>query len=315
MEDNIQDLFEATETGDEELDLSLFIPNVKFELIPIKNLVSNQDYQRNLSTSHIRRTAESFDIYQVNPVKVSRRDGINYVFNGQHTIEIIAAVSNSRETPVWCMVYDDMDYTMEADVFANQQKCVKPLVPYEIFMANLEAGNDMQLIIRDLVESYDLVIGATRGINTICAVSSLEYIYEKYGFHVLDRTLRLAVSTWEGEPYSLSSNMLKGIARLIVAFGDKLRDDLFKHKVGIYSAKDITRTAKERASGSMGYAEALLLAYNKKMRYPLRWANLYSNKKAHLQETFDYVPEQDAYQETDDDTSPEYDAPDEEFDD
>lgn len=299
MEDNIQDLFEANETGDDMLDLSLFIPNVKFELIPIKNLVSNQDYQRNLSTSHIRRTAESFDIYQVNPVKVSRRDGINYVFNGQHTIEIIAAVSNSRETPVWCMVYDDMDYTMEADVFANQQKCVKPLVPYEIFMANLEAGNDMQLIIKDLVESYDLVIGATRGINTICAVSSLEYIYEKYGFHVLDRTLRLAVSTWEGEPYSLSSNMLKGIARLIVAFGDKLRDDLFKDKVGVYSAKDITRTAKERASGSMGYAEALLLAYNKKMRYPLRWANLYTNKKAHLQETFDLSSEPETDQETD----------------
>ena len=287
MESNPQDLFQNIETDDDALDLSVFIPDVKFELIPIKNLVSNQDYQRNLSTSHIRRTVESFDIYQVNPVKVSRRDGINYVFNGQHTIEIIAAVSNSRETPVWCMVYDSMDYEMEADVFANQQKCVKPLVPYEIFMANLEAGNDMQLIIKDLVESYDLVIGATRGVNTICAVSSLEYIYEKYGFHVLDRALRLAVSTWEGDPNSLSSNMLKGIARLVVAFGDSLRDDLFKDKVGMYSAREITRTAKERASGSMGYAEALLLAYNKKMRYPLRWSNLYTGKKAHLQETFD----------------------------
>ena len=81
MEDNIQDLFENTEPSEDILDLSLFIPNVKFELIPIKNLVSNQDYQRNLSTSHIRRTVESFDIYQVNPVKVSRRDGINYVFD------------------------------------------------------------------------------------------------------------------------------------------------------------------------------------------------------------------------------------------
>lgn len=290
MESNLQELFQQNEAEEEALDLSVFIPDVKFELIPIKNLVSNQDYQRNLSTSHIRRTVESFDIYQVNPVKVSRRDGINYVFNGQHTIEIIAAVSNSRETPVWCMVYDSMDYEMEADVFANQQKCVKPLVPYEIFMANLEAGNDMQLIIKDLVESYGLLIGGTRGVNTICAVSSLEHIYEKYGFHVLDRTLRLTVSTWEGEPNSISSNMLKGIARLVVAFGDNLRDDLFKDKVGSYSARDITRTAKERASGSLGYAEALLLAYNKKMRTPLRWSNLYSGKKAHRQETFDFGP-------------------------
>ena len=29
-----------------------------------------------------------FDVHQINPVKVSRRDGINYVCNGQHTIEM-----------------------------------------------------------------------------------------------------------------------------------------------------------------------------------------------------------------------------------
>ena len=30
-----------------------FVPNVHFELIPIKSLVSNQDYQRNLSMQHM----------------------------------------------------------------------------------------------------------------------------------------------------------------------------------------------------------------------------------------------------------------------
>ena len=90
-------------------DYSMFVPNVHFEQIPIKNLVSNQDYQRSLSHTHIARAAENFDLYQINPVKVSRRDGINYVFNGQPTIEIIAAVSGSRETPVWCMVFEDME--------------------------------------------------------------------------------------------------------------------------------------------------------------------------------------------------------------
>ena len=73
----------------------LFVPNVRFELIPIKELVSSQDYQRTLSIAHIRRAVENFDLYQINPVKVSRRNGINYVFNGQHTIEIVAAASGS----------------------------------------------------------------------------------------------------------------------------------------------------------------------------------------------------------------------------
>ena len=199
-------------------DWSAFVPNVHFEQIPIKNLVSNQDYQRNISVNHVQRAAANFDLYQINPVKVSRRNNINYVFNGQHTIEIVALVSGSRDTPVWCMIYDDLEYTQEADIFANQMKFVKALQPFEVFMANIEAGNDKQLIIRSLVESYDLTIGVTKSPGVIGAVSSLEMIYDKYGYHVLDRTLRLCVGAWEGDVNSLSANILKGIARLIVAF-------------------------------------------------------------------------------------------------
>jgi hypothetical protein len=161
-------------------DLQKFVPQVHFEQIPIKNLCSNQDYQRNLSIKHVQRAAVNFDLYQINPVKVSRRDGINYVFNGQHTIEIVALVSGSRETPVWCMVYDNLVYTQEADIFANQMKYVKSLLPYEIFMANIEAGNDRELIIRDLVESYDLTITSSSRPRGICAVSTLFNIYPKF---------------------------------------------------------------------------------------------------------------------------------------
>ena len=259
-------------------DFSAFVPNVRFEKIPIKNLFSNQDYQRNLSQKHIQKTVENFDIHQINPVKVSRRDGQNYVFNGQHTIEIIAAVSGSRETPVWCMIFEDMDYEGEADTFANQQKNVKPLLPYEIFKANLEAGNDTQHMIKSLVESMDLVIGPTKAMRTICAISTLEEIYTKHGYHVLERTLRLCVGTWEGEPNSLSSNMLRGVCRMILAYGDAMRDDLFKEKVGRYSAKEISRQAKDRCVGSLGYAEAMLMAYNWKMKNKLKWSLLINKK-------------------------------------
>ena len=77
-------------------DYSMFVPNVHFEQIPIKNLVSNQEYQRNISQQHVLNATEHFDLYQINPVKVSRRNGVNYVFNGQHTVEIVALASGSR---------------------------------------------------------------------------------------------------------------------------------------------------------------------------------------------------------------------------
>ena len=270
-----------------------YVPDVHFELIPIKGLVSNQDYQRNLSMQHVRKTAENFDLYQINPVKVSRRNGVNYVYNGQHTIEVVALVSGSRDTPVWCMVYDDMDYRVEADVFANQQKCVKALSPYEIFMANIEAGNEDQMTIKSLVESYNLTISRTRAPGMICAVSSLEFIYKKYGFHVLDRSIRLCVGTWEGEPGSLSSGILKGIAIMIAAFGDTMRDDVFKEKVGYCSSLEISRSARERKHGSFGYAEAMLVAYNRKAKKGLSWTKLYAGRKRlPMGEDFDMIEEE-----------------------
>ena len=261
-------------------DFSRFVPNVHFEQIPIKNLVSNQEYQRPLSQAQVEKAIEDFDLNQINPVKVSRRDGVNYVFNGQHTIEIVATVSGSRETPVWCMIYDSLDYKNEADIFANQMKHVRPLKPYEIFMANIEAGNEQQLVIKRLVESYSLSIGPTKAYGMICAVATLERIYTKYGYHVLDRTLRLCVGTWEGDIDSLGANVLAGVAKMVVAFGDQLRDETFKEKVGFMSVRQLSRIAKERGAGSLGYAEAMLVAYNRKCKYTLRMTKLHSGKVA-----------------------------------
>lgn len=258
--------------------LDQFVPKVYFEKIPIKNLVSNQDYQRNLSQAHIEKAAENFDLYQINPVKVSRRDGVNYVFNGQHTIEIVAKVSGSRETPVWCMIYDDLSYTHEADIFANQMKFVKALQPYEVFMANLEAKSQDQLMIRDLVQSYGLTIGTTKAPGVICAVSSLERIYSKYGYHVLSRVLRLIIGAWEGDMHSFSANILNAVAKLCVVYKSNLNEQVFKEKVGAISIKALTRIAKERRPGSMGFAEAMILEYNGKKKnsaYRLNIRQLY----------------------------------------
>ena len=255
-------------------DLRQFVPNVHFELVPIKDLVSNQEYQRTLSMNHVKKAVEEFDLNQINPIKVSRRNGVYYVFNGQHTAEIVAMASGSRDTPVWCMIYDDLEYVEEADIFANQMKNVKALQPCEIFKANCEAGNDKALIIKGLVESYDLKINSAATPGTIAAVSTLEKIYDRYGYNVLNRVL--IIITWEGENKSYASNILNGVTRLVVAYEDKLKDEVFKDKLGAMSIKELSRTAKERRAGALGYAEVMLLAYNKRNKAPLIWQKLYS---------------------------------------
>lgn len=96
-----------------------------------------------------------------------------YVFDGQHTIEIVASRSGSRDTPVWCMVYDQLQYQEEAHIFAEQQRHVKALVPYESFKAHIEANDEKQMMINDLVRSYGLEISPSKKPGTICAVPCL----------------------------------------------------------------------------------------------------------------------------------------------
>ena len=166
------------------------------------------------------------------------------------------------------MIYDDLSYSHEADIFANQMKFVKALNAYEIFMANIEAKNPDQLMIRDLVESYGLKISSTRASGHICAISTLEMIYQKYGYHVLNRVLRLIIATWEGDINSLTANVMSAVAKLCVVYKDRLDDLTFKEKLGAVSIKQLTRTAKERRPGSAGYAEAMILEYNGKKKNP-----------------------------------------------
>ena len=75
--------------------------------------------------------------------------------------------------------------------------------------------------------------------------------------------------------YSLSGNTLNAVARLIAAYGDTLNEETFKERLGLIPMKTIIRTARERRPGALGYAEAMLVFYNKKCRYRLSMRKLY----------------------------------------
>ena len=77
-----------------------------------------------------------------------------------------------------------------------------------------------------------------------------------------------------------SGETLAGVARMVVAFGDQLRDETFKERVGFMSVRQLSRIAKERGAGSLCYAEAMLVAYNRKCKYTLRMTKLHSGKVA-----------------------------------
>ena len=95
---------------------------------------------------------------------------------------------------------------------------------------------------------------------------------------MLNRVLSLIIMTWEGEQKSFSANIMNGLARFLYAFDDKINETAFKEKLGSISVKALAKTAKERRAGSLGYAEAMLIFYNKRLKNPLPWEGLYTTK-------------------------------------
>lgn len=82
----------------------------------------------------------------------------------------------------------------------------------------------------------------------------------------------------QGEPKSFSGSMLNGVTRFLNAYKDKINDTVFKEKLGEVSIKELTKIAKERRAGSLGYAEAILIYYNKRLKNALSWGDLYKSK-------------------------------------
>lgn len=148
----------------------------------------------------------------------------------------------------------------------------------------------LSTVLKDVKADYDYILidcMPSLGMITVNALTASDSViipvqaqYDKYGRDVLDSTIRLDVSTWEGEKNSFSRGVLTGIAIIINAYGDSINEDIFMDKVGQISVKQIVRTAKERGGGSRGFAETMMLAYNSKNKYRLSMRKLYGKKSA-----------------------------------
>ncbi len=92
--------------------------------------------------------------------------------------------------------------------------------------------------------------------------------------------------------------MLNAVARLIYCYGNELKEDVFKEKLGTVSIKDISKLAKEHRPGSLGYAEAMLLYYSKRMKNPPSWGKLYMTKQEREKAKVSPIQQENASQET-----------------
>lgn len=225
-------------------------------------------YQRPVRMERVNKILAEFDPLLVNTLKVSLRDGHYYVFDGSHTLEVLKIVNAKEHFPVECKLYKGLTYEKEAELFAAQDDgSTRVGVPYKI-RALAAAGNEEVNSFLEATRSCGFEINPGEKINkrgNILAVSKAYSIFQSLGEDDYKRVLTLVNSAWHGECWSVSQNMLSGMALLIKIFGNKVTLDRYSKKLGGVSHTEVQREASKVQNVPVAYQYAFALAriYNR----------------------------------------------------
>ena len=226
-------------------------------------------YQRPTDPDRVKGIVEKFDPALVNLLKISSRGGCYYIFDGAHTLAALKKVNKKDKFPVLCHIYHGLTREQEALLFAKQRGNSKDVpIPYKL--RALAEGGDSEVIDflkRTREAGFSIVPGNACVRNGyIAAVKTAHDVYRKLGPIRYSSMMVMVRSAWDGEAWSVSQNMLRGMAEFYCTY-----EDCFKVARFMKNLQGVPRAMLERAVGKyydmsprISYALALASFYNKK---------------------------------------------------
>ncbi len=226
-------------------------------------------YQRNLSTSKIKKIINNFNPHGVGVLIVSYRDGEYYIVDGQHRMVALLKLGIME----WkCEVYIDLTYQQEAEKFKLLNTSKNP-TPGDRFISDLEAGKNRAVTIKEIVEKegYKIAFNQKNKEYTIGAVSALESIYDNNGGQALAKTLRIIKRLWGAERNSLRIEVILGMNQFLKTYENDIEEELLINKLLLIPFSTIHRKAMEnskmfREIPASSFARAIVECYNKGKR-------------------------------------------------
>ena len=230
--------------------------------------LSSAPYQRPVDANRVKKIAEDFDPRLVNCLKVSKRDGKFYVFDGAHTLAALKMVKGNTPFKVDCKIFNNLSYEDEAYLFALQSGNSKEVAFNYRLKAMLISNSEEALAFRKHTENTGLCLsenGCTASKNTIAALAKAYKLYEKFGWQRYEDILNLIHDTWNGEKWSLSGYMLGGVSVFLNAYAESFsRDRFIKRLAGVdYEALRATARQMSGRSADVAHAIAIAKAYNR----------------------------------------------------
>lgn len=229
-------------------------------------------YQRPVDVKRVEKIAANFNGDIFNEPKVSYRDGVYWVFDGQHSIVAWRKVFNGVDKPVYCKVFKGMTWLDECDAFITQNGFAKDPSVNEKLRAAYNSGDPG---VRDMVEKANLCgyvvdFAVSKTPTRIVATSALMKAYTTLGpaaYFDLLTTIKMA---WYGDMDAICSQIITGLTTFFKVYGGNFRvEELAKALAKVAPAK-IVRDGKQYRGRSNTYSKEIVKAYNfKKTKYRL----------------------------------------------
>lgn len=246
--------------------------NYIYKQVNSSEIYSDPTYQRVIDYNRVKQIVANFNSDLVNPIKVSKRDGKYYVFDGQHTLAALKARNNNKDIKVECKVYSGLSQQEEARLFAEQNGLAR-IVQSNAKMKALYTANDTEIVeLHDTIVSLGIIFdfSKNKAPYKIISCATIYKIFKQTSKSEFCDILEIIRDAWCGEPDSYGKEILEGVHIFYKTYKGMFDKNKAISQFGKVHPQQIIRDGKLFTYGGyVRFARPLVAAYNKKLRVKL----------------------------------------------
>ena len=190
-----------------------------FAVVALDELHIDKSYQRSLQ-NHVKIIAKDWNPTKCDPLKINfREDGNFYVWDGQHRLET-ARLRGIKY--LLCDIVVGLTQSQEAELFGCQGVGIKKPDPYDIFKANVCAGEEIDTVIKDMCNDYGLEINRSKKSGNLSCLTLARDIFKRGDREYFEWVLELLHNAkWNEFPQSHCHRVVNSLYEIRKSSGEE----------------------------------------------------------------------------------------------
>lgn len=240
----------------------------EFKLLRPSQIRVDPLYQRELDAKRVSEIVKNFNGDCFNEPKVSYRDGVYWVFDGQHSCAAWRQLHGGEDKLINCKVFKGMTWLEECESFVRQNGIKKDPTTNQKLRAQYNASNPEVVDMRHRAELCGFVVdfSTNKTPTRIVCVSALFRAYKVLGPDAYLDMMTAIKDAWFKDMDAVSRQIITGMTSFYKAYyGNFKREDLVSSLRHV-SPAEILRNGKSYSNRTNTYGKEILKAYNTRRR-------------------------------------------------